>query len=1051
LFDSDRDLSEAIEYLKNAANQNHSKASYLYGLILRDGIGVEQDIDKSRIYLGQAAECHDVNAQFALAELLRETRHDLGTAARYYKGLADRTDVINFRLISVSAMRWYGVLLHHGEGIDQDINQSQLYLTRATAYGDPLAQYELGELFFQHRLDYQRAAFLFTLAAFQGHDEACYRLAMMIRNGDIDYEDSKRQFKIALLFVRHSEVCDLAESYFKRAADQDMVEAMYFYALLPHKLADDVEHHQKERWMYLEWAANKGYAPAQFWIGQLLLCEVSDGTRAVHYLRLAAFQDHPEAKSHYQNVVLKGLEASRSIIRNSFDAKRCLKAAVDQAIAEAMMEYGHSLVTGNEYAQHFDEGIHYLQLAADSGHPNIQAKVAELFVRFSHLHHLAVYYFKLAIDQGNIQAKTGYFQMLLANGLIIECIKFLQQRAAIGDYESEKAVGNICLKYPKEAGRIALSLETKAHQNDPVALYNLGMMLLNGWGTRQDRNIAIQYLKRAANFHHAPSQWAVSVFLVNEVADCQSGRLYCKLAADQRFPIACLMHSFLIFSDHRLEGNVDQCLQCAWWAADSGVTTAKGVIAAHLFARNESSTAEWYLQSFLKTAKLVQLRVMIVLCLSGSGVPFNPRIAITCAIAPAAQENLEISTLLRNFTHAIGLSHEDANWQQQLLKAAEERDPRLWFLFGTGALQAESHHTAVDCLLVCLEKGNREAYSHLVKLAHSSILSRDELIHLIKGVREIAEKGNVFAQEMYGLFLCLGWGVKSNQVQAVAYFRMAAQQNSAFGHLMYGIHAYFGIGMKVNHQQALDSFRFAAPKVAMARWYLALLLIRQTKLIGLLQNRYHAELEHGVTFDDSCEVSPLIRETIDSVRILADSGDPGMIYLYGFCRELGYGVRRDAEEAARLYAMIIHKLPVAQYRYSLCLRDGVGITQDIQMAMSHLKDAADGGVADAQYDLAICLGLGICGQIEETKSMEYFRRSIAGMNVNSVLAAIALNADFTNRIRPEMYATHFVAKESAFLYDRRVRGEDNQVGVVVGYPTGWTRFLNRTMPYKANQ
>jgi TPR repeat protein len=138
-------------------------------------------------------------------------------------------------------------------------------------------------------------------------------------------------------------------------------------------------------------------------------------------------------------------------------------------------------------------------------------------------------------------------------------------------------------------------------------------------------------------------------------------------------------------------------------------------------------------------------------------------------------------------------------------------------------------------------------------------------------------------------------------------------------------------------------------------------LIDETKLLIQLKERYCAELSRESPFNDFTELSPNIREAIHEIQYLADSYDPWMIYVYGFCLEVGFGVHRNVYKAVEFYQKASVRLPQAQYLYSLCLRDGVEITRDFQSAFYYLRQAADAQDSDTQYDLAVCLALGIGG------------------------------------------------------------------------------------------
>jgi TPR repeat protein len=187
LFARHRDFEEAMKYSENAANQDHEGASYAFGIRFRDGEGIVQDFEKNGRLLEQTADLGHIDSEFALAELLREHLDDVSTAVWQCKQQADRDEID--QTVRVEALRWYGILLHRGEGIEHNIDESIEYLQSAATSGHSIAQFELGELFLYLRPNLSIAKIWFQLVMSQGHDEARCRYVMLLRNGDIEEND----------------------------------------------------------------------------------------------------------------------------------------------------------------------------------------------------------------------------------------------------------------------------------------------------------------------------------------------------------------------------------------------------------------------------------------------------------------------------------------------------------------------------------------------------------------------------------------------------------------------------------------------------------------------------------------------------------------------------------------------------------------------------------------------------------------------------------------------------------------------------------------------
>jgi TPR repeat protein len=70
----------------------------------------------------------------------------------------------------------------------------------------------------------------------------------------------------------------------------------------------------------------------------------------------------------------------------------------------------------------------------------------------------------------------------------------------------------------------------------------------------------------------------------------------------------------------------------------------------------------------------------------------------------------------------------------------------------------------------------------------------------------------------------------------------------------------------------------------------------------------------------------------------------------------GKGVSVDLSKSAYYFKLAADQGDTeAQYKYGVCLRDGIGVSVDFVQSAYYFKLAADQGLEQAQYDYAVSL------------------------------------------------------------------------------------------------
>lgn len=113
--------------------------------------------------------------------------------------------------------------------------------------------------------------------------------------------------------------------------------------------------------------------------------------------------------------------------------------------------------------------------------------------------------------------------------------------------------------------------------------------------------------------------------------------------------------------------------------------------------------------------------------------------------------------------------------------------------------------------------------------------------------------------------------------------------------------------------------------------------------------------EPKISFDDlpSGETLEKSDDSIEVLRLKAESGDPKAQYELGFCYHKGKGVPQDSKEAVKWYRMAAEQgVANAQYNLGRYYDDGYGVPKDDKEALKWYRMAAEQGVANAQLKLA---------------------------------------------------------------------------------------------------
>lgn len=97
---------------------------------------------------------------------------------------------------------------------------------------------------------------------------------------------------------------------------------------------------------------------------------------------------------------------------------------------------------------------------------------------------------------------------------------------------------------------------------------------------------------------------------------------------------------------------------------------------------------------------------------------------------------------------------------------------------------------------------------------------------------------------------------------------------------------------------------------------------------------------------------------LDELYSAASEGDAEAAFDYAFCHQFGYGTDVDMKRARSFYNFAKERIADANYNLAVMYLHGVGIPRDYRLAYEHMRDAAVGGVIEAQLYLGVAHTMG---------------------------------------------------------------------------------------------
>jgi len=366
----DKSLQQAFNYLKKAVDQGYLKAQSMIGRMYFKGEGCERNLQEAFKYYKKAADQGDSLAQYEVATMYFNglgCERNLQEAFKYYKKAADQEYAL--------AQSMIGRMYFKGEGCEQNLQEAFTYYKKAADQGDFLAQYEVASMYYSSQgcEQHLQAAFnYYKKAADQEYALAQSMIGGMYFNGEgceqnlqesfnylkkaADQGDSLAQYQVGTMYLKGNgceEDSKQAFYYFKKAAEQGDIIAQYNIGAMLFK-GRGCEKNLEQALQYLQSSEKSNYTYSQYLLGRIFH-QKNDFKDAINYYNLAANENFPKAQYRLGMMCEKGQGFEKSVK----DAIYCYEFASNNYVkATYRLDY-LNLVGQSSFAELIDKWVDF--------------------------------------------------------------------------------------------------------------------------------------------------------------------------------------------------------------------------------------------------------------------------------------------------------------------------------------------------------------------------------------------------------------------------------------------------------------------------------------------------------------------------------------------------------------------------------------------------------------------------------------------------------------------------------------------------------------------
>ncbi len=438
-----KDIKQAVTWYKAAAEGRHANAQFQLGKILYGGIGVKEDrkvgqkwlelayengIVKAREILSTAESRSDVNSKAPTATAKQKPKLKQKNPEPVVAESAINREIRQAENGNVDAQYSLGIRFLKGEGADKNPAKAVEWIRKAAEQDHAGAQYQLAIMYRDgigvptsesEAIKWLRLASSWGSSNAQRDLDALLRKQLLASKNDFasnpELSNPEAQFALGLMYVDGTGVDkdpSTAAEWFLKAARQDHPEAQYRLGEM-YQNGVGVESDTKEAKLWLSKAAGKGMAKASQALENILRAEEQSildkelqslKNSPIYPYLLSANKGDVSAKYEVGVMYIEGQSAPQ----DTQEGIRWLQSAANNEHVLAQLELGKIYMNGAPSIEaDYLIALKWLEKAAQSGNADAQYHLGNMYRRglgITKSNAEAVKWFRLAAKQGHKEA-----------------------------------------------------------------------------------------------------------------------------------------------------------------------------------------------------------------------------------------------------------------------------------------------------------------------------------------------------------------------------------------------------------------------------------------------------------------------------------------------------------------------------------------------------------------------------------------------------------------------------------------------------------------------
>lgn len=722
--------------------------------------------------------------------------------------------------------------------------------------------------------------------------------------------------------------------------------------------------------------------------------------------RSQAENGDPEAQFRLGIMYLHGQLVPKDVKQ----AEEWLRKAADQGHAYAQTNLGAIYSGGWGVPQDYKQSAEWHRKAADQGVSDAAYRLGLIYAEGKGVpqdYKQASEWYHKAADKGIAPAQHN-LGLMYANGLGVpqdkkQALEWFLKAADKGHTDAQFNLGYMYAEgigVPQDYKMAAEWYRKAADQGSAPAQYSLGASYIAGRGVPQNVKESFKWYLQAANKGHLTAQAQVGAAYLTGIGvtpDYAQAMKWSRLAAERRHPDALRTLAAIYLSDRSEPPD-------------------RVVVALALVGLSAAIDPEKKPDPLLSSSELLptNLKEAAIVLQSEMTKPGNPLKALDAYVSnmrtkQALKDKAELATLeeQRKIDAAqnnpkgmydLGRSYDAGSKAPDIYKAIQ------WYRKASALGSADAQYR--------LGTLNAQGYSSPTRNRPGTLGGHGRQTEVmpnekeaVKWYRLAAEQGMAAAQSSLGEAYAKGKGVVWDDREAVKWYRMVVDAHGV-GHLQLGdLYADdhsavrdYGEAVKwymaAEKNPSIFSVQYklgvmyeegkgvAQDYAEAARWFgRARVDEKASFMLGVLYHR-----GQGVPRDDLEAIKWFSKPGVGTNVLCISHYNIGVMYANGL------DVKQDYAEAVKWYTKPLLGCSLTHGVLGIMYANGLGVAQDYGKALMHLRNAADDGLPEAQFNLGVMYMEGLGVRQDKVVGYALFSLALADDTLVGDVRALAIRA-----------------------------------------------------------